>query len=65
MIANLPQVCELCGGPTPAARWYSRLDPHAQLVSEAERCFMCFMLEGVIKKQPEVACKILKDMEQI
>lgn len=61
MMTKLPQVCELCGEPTPAAsdEWH----PHAQLVSKAKRCFMCFMLEGAIRKQPEVARKILKNLE--
>jgi len=62
-MAELPKVCELCGGPTPAAiltdEWY----PHAQVVSKAKRCFVCWDLERDIKKRPEAARKILKNLE--
>ncbi len=61
---NLPKVCELCGGPTPAVDLTDEWYPHAQRVSEAKRCFQCWKLEVDIRKQPEIARKILKDLER-
>ncbi len=59
---DIPKVCELCGGPTPAhsltGEWY----PHAQQVTAAKRCFSCWTLEDGIKRQPEIASKILKNL---
>jgi hypothetical protein len=64
-MTNLPQVCELCGGPTPDATIYFNRwpNPHSNAVSKAKRCFPCWKMEVVIRKQPEIARKILQDLE--
>jgi hypothetical protein len=65
-MTSLPQTCELCGGFTPATEIYYQRWPttHSNAVSKAKRCFQCWKLEVVIRKQPEVARKILSNLEQ-
>lgn len=60
---NLPKVCELCGEPTPAASLEGEWYPHAQIVTAAKRCFTCWTLEDAVQKRPDVARKILSDLE--
>ncbi len=57
-MTNLPRVCELCGGDTPATDIFYQRWPNHQ-----RRCFQCWDLEVAIQKQLEIARKILKDLE--
>ncbi len=63
-MSDLPQVCELCGGGTPASYLVNKWYPHAQKVSEAKRCFECWSLEQAIRANPERATQILAELKR-
>jgi hypothetical protein len=64
-MTELPKVCELCGGLTPAATIFHQRWPgdYSNELSKAKRCPECWALETAIKGRLKVARKILNDLE--